>query len=54
LVESFLEKMEIGESIFGKKHGKLSHGKYIAPKFLYGWNAIKITHGKHTTKKDTI
>jgi hypothetical protein len=34
LGESFLEKMEIGESFFGKKHGKLAHGKNLAPKIF--------------------
>jgi hypothetical protein len=32
LGKSFLEKMEIGESFFGKKHGKLAHGRNLAPK----------------------
>jgi hypothetical protein len=35
LGESFLEKMEIGKSFFGKKHGKIAHGRYIAPKIFY-------------------
>jgi hypothetical protein len=35
LGESFLEKMEIGESLFGKKHGKLSIWKILAPKTIY-------------------
>jgi hypothetical protein len=36
LGESFLEKMEIGESFFGKNHGKLSHLRNLAPKIIYG------------------
>jgi hypothetical protein len=35
LCDSFLEKMEIGEYLFGKKHGKIAHGRYIAPKIFY-------------------
>jgi hypothetical protein len=30
--ELFLEKMEIGESFFGKKHGKLTSGRNLASK----------------------
>jgi len=26
--------MEIGESFFGKKHGKLAHGQNLAPKIF--------------------
>jgi hypothetical protein len=36
LGESFLEKMKIGESFFGEKHGKIVHGKYTTPKIFYG------------------
>jgi hypothetical protein len=36
LDESFSEKMEIGELIFGKNHGKLSHLRNLAPKIIYG------------------
>jgi hypothetical protein len=35
LGESFLEKMEIDESFFGKKHGKLAHLRNLAPKIIY-------------------
>jgi hypothetical protein len=35
LGESFLEKMEIGESFFGKNHGKLAHLRNLAPKIIY-------------------
>jgi hypothetical protein len=35
LGESFLEKMEIGESFFGKNHGKLAHLQNLAPKIIY-------------------
>jgi hypothetical protein len=35
LGESFLEKMEIGESFFGKNHGKLAHWRNLAPKIIY-------------------
>jgi hypothetical protein len=31
-----LEKMEIGESFFGKKRGKLAHLQNLAPKIIYG------------------
>jgi hypothetical protein len=36
LGESFLEKMEIGESFFVKNHGKLSQWRKLAPKIIYG------------------
>jgi hypothetical protein len=36
LGESFLEKMEINESFFGEKHGKLAHLRNLAPKIIYG------------------
>jgi hypothetical protein len=36
LGESLLEKMEIGESFLGKKHGKLAHFRNLAPKIIYG------------------
>jgi hypothetical protein len=28
--------MEIGESFFGKNHGKLAHLRNLAPKIIYG------------------
>jgi len=42
---SFLEKMEIGESLIGKKHIKISHEQYIALKF-YRYITRK-NHGNH-------
>jgi hypothetical protein len=36
LGESFLEKMEIGESCFGENHGKLAHLRNLSPKIIYG------------------
>jgi len=35
LGESFLEKVEIDESFFGKNHGILSHLQNLAPKIIY-------------------
>jgi hypothetical protein len=35
LGESFLEKMEISESLFGKNHGKLAHWRNVSPKIIY-------------------
>jgi hypothetical protein len=34
LGKTFYEKMEIGESSFGKKHGKLAHLRNLAPKII--------------------
>jgi hypothetical protein len=36
LGESFLEKMEINEYVFGKNHGKLAHLQNLTPKIIYG------------------
>jgi hypothetical protein len=33
--QSFLEKMEIGESFLGENHGKLAHWRNLAPKIIY-------------------
>jgi hypothetical protein len=41
LGESFLEKMEIDESFFGKNHEKLAHLRNLAPKIIYEIEAIK-------------
>jgi hypothetical protein len=35
----FLEKMAIGESFFGKRHGKLAHLRNLAPKIIYAGEA---------------
>jgi hypothetical protein len=35
LGKTFLEKMEIGESFLGEKHGKLAHLRNLAPKIIY-------------------
>jgi hypothetical protein len=42
LGESFLEKMEIGESFFGKNHGKLAHLRNLAPKIIYSMREIPL------------
>jgi len=38
-----LEKMEIGESSFGKNHGKLAHLKNLAPKIIYAHGLALMT-----------
>jgi hypothetical protein len=38
LGKTFLEKIEIGESFFGKNHGKLAHLQNLAPKIIYDFN----------------
>jgi hypothetical protein len=43
LGERFLEKMEIGESFFGKKDGKLAHLRNLAPKIIYGYCLTKVS-----------
>jgi hypothetical protein len=35
LGKSFLEKMEISECFFGKKHRKLAYLRNLAPKIIY-------------------
>ena len=32
----FYKKMEIGESFFGRTHGKLAHLRILAPKIFHG------------------
>jgi hypothetical protein len=44
LGESFLEKMEIGESFFGRNHEKLAHLRNLAPKIIYGLR-YRLMHG---------
>ena len=41
LDKSFLEKMEISESFFGKNHEKLAHLRNLAPKTIYGFVDIR-------------
>jgi len=43
LGESFLEKMEIGESFLEKKHGKLAHERNLTPKFFLSPNSSPTT-----------
>jgi hypothetical protein len=42
LGKSFLEKWEIGESFFGKNHGKLAHLQDLAPKIIYGASKLQL------------
>jgi hypothetical protein len=37
-----LEKMEIGESFFGKNHGKSAHWRNLAPKIIYDFDCISL------------
>jgi hypothetical protein len=46
LGKSFLEKMKIHESYFGKNYGKLTHLRNLAPKIIYVWGHLAYTTPK--------
>jgi len=54
----FLEKIEIGETFFGKNHGKLAHSQNLAPKIIYALNQnlrkATIDNCKRKTKRKYI
>lgn len=39
--ETILQRMEIDESFFGKKHGKLAHGQKISPKIFLVHKSVR-------------
>jgi hypothetical protein len=45
LGKSFLEKMEIGKSCFGKNHGKLAQLINLALKIIYDHKLLCLTQG---------
>jgi hypothetical protein len=49
-VKSFLEKMEISKYFFGKKHGKLAHGRNLSPKVFPDDHSLILVQGDPTRR----